>query len=208
MNTLTELGYTYVRYDETTGTHHLRAPAGQLEVWISNKHATGKVVAYRNTVLQYAYDVEQIVGHPKTKWKREKEFADNTGRDLFYCECPQPDKSGSWPEHLFRLYFFPAEQRLWFFDQKEDSQTIRMKCDNWSQAELVKDRLTMMKSHYMELAAVTVTQRQALLAVCGVSKREKSRLRRERARALEGLSLADKLEAARKWNEASYVPAD
>ena len=87
----------------------------------------------------------------KTKWRSESENRDGSGEPYYQCQCPQAGTGSVRLDHLYGLCYFPAQNKLWFWDEIDpDSETVRMQCHTWEQAEQVKRMLTMGKSHWME----------------------------------------------------------
>lgn len=81
---------------------------------------------------------EHLLSKP---YKIEKEFADNTGRDIIYIECPQYE--GSKLVHLYVLYYFVDCNRAWFFDKLiNESNSIRMSCYSLDQFNVLRKMLT------------------------------------------------------------------
>lgn len=92
-----------------------------------------------------------------TKWKEESQYADGTGYKIYYCQCPQY-KNKHELNNLYRLYYSPTTNRVWFFDeQNRDPDSTRMTCSSWEHAELIKKMLTMTDgarpSHWMQPAS-------------------------------------------------------
>jgi len=86
-----------------------------------------------------------------TKWRAEKENRDGTGFTYYQCQCPQVRNTGPLLDHLYGLCYAPSLNRIWFWDEKdEDSESIKLTCDSWDEAEMLKKMLTTGKSHWME----------------------------------------------------------
>lgn len=91
---------------------------------------------------------------PRTKWEAKSEYEDGTGKAYFQCQCPQTYAGDVFPEFLYTLCYMPAMNKMWFWSEESyDSESVRMVCKSWEQAEEVKAMLTMGKSHWMEEAS-------------------------------------------------------
>lgn len=82
-----------------------------------------------------------------TKWDKHTQ----SGYIYYQCQCPQFE--GSTLERLFGLCYAPQDNKLWFWLYTGiGSDTIRMTCKTWADAELIKSMLTTGKSHWMDLS--------------------------------------------------------
>jgi hypothetical protein len=95
-------------------------------------------------------DQQRAAMQMQTKWEEQIENVDGSGFKCYLCQCPQISDKAVYPDNLFTLCYAPTENKLWFFDANESSETIRMACCSWDDAELIKRMLTKGKSHWME----------------------------------------------------------
>lgn len=51
--TMSEAGYTYVRYDTAAKVHILRNEDGMAEIWSANKNHASYGIIYKNTHLEF-----------------------------------------------------------------------------------------------------------------------------------------------------------